>query len=245
MSRSAPEAGSAPYHHGRLREALVEAGVELAREGGADAVVLREATRRVGVTARAAYRHFSSREALVDAVSLACLAKLAERIEAEWPGGAARGAGVHDAADADPLRYLIAVGDGYIAFALEEPGWFDAAMFVVDSMAPATDPAAAGRSGRTAFELLQSAIGALVEAGRIPPDSAQSAAIACWSSVHGFALLASRGPLRQLPPAERDAAGRGLVRDVAAAVAGGPAPAPAARADGGAPASGAEAPASS
>ena len=210
MTRSTPEPESAPYHHGRLREALLEAGVALAREGGSEAVVLREATRRAGVTVRAAYRHFANREALVDEVSLVCLAKLAARIEAEWPSAGE---------SPDPVAFLVAVGDGYIAFALEEPGWFDAAMFVVDSMAPATDPAAAGPGGATAFELLQRAIGALVAAGRIPPADAQTAAIACWSAVHGFAVLASRGPLRELPPAERDAAGRRLVRDLASAVA--------------------------
>ena len=61
------------YRHGDLRQALLEAGVAMAREGGPDAVVLREATRRAGVSPNAAYRHFSDREALVTAVSDAAL----------------------------------------------------------------------------------------------------------------------------------------------------------------------------
>ena len=56
------------YHHGHLREALVEEGLEMARSGGAEAVVLREATRRAGVSPNAAYRHFTNREALLDEV---------------------------------------------------------------------------------------------------------------------------------------------------------------------------------
>src|SRR3712207_7600839 len=56
------------YRHGDLRRALVEAGTEMAREGGPGAVVLREATRRVGVAPSAAYRHFEDRRALFDAV---------------------------------------------------------------------------------------------------------------------------------------------------------------------------------
>src|ERR1700678_7784 len=48
------------FHHGDLRKALLEAGMALAREGGPNAIVLREATRRAGVAPNAAYRHFSS-----------------------------------------------------------------------------------------------------------------------------------------------------------------------------------------
>ena len=52
-------AGRSTYRHGDLRRALLEAGTELARGGGPDAVVLREATRRAGVVPSAAYRHTS------------------------------------------------------------------------------------------------------------------------------------------------------------------------------------------
>ena len=55
----------------------------MAREGGPDAVVIREATRRAGVSPNAAYRHFSDRQALVQAVSNAALGQVADRIEIE------------------------------------------------------------------------------------------------------------------------------------------------------------------
>src|SRR5271155_6071147 len=71
------------YHHGDLRRTLLDAGVALARDGGPDAVVLREATRRAGVVPNAAYRHFASREALLRAVRAAALAALAVAMEAE------------------------------------------------------------------------------------------------------------------------------------------------------------------
>ena len=57
-----------PYHHGNLRDALVEAAVDVVREGGPEALSLRELARRVGVSHAAAYRHFADREALVDVV---------------------------------------------------------------------------------------------------------------------------------------------------------------------------------
>src|SRR5690242_18462131 len=71
------------YRHGDLRRALLEAGIELARSGGPDAVVLREATRRAGVVPNAAYRHFANRDALLQAVRAAALAALANSMEAE------------------------------------------------------------------------------------------------------------------------------------------------------------------
>jgi AcrR family transcriptional regulator len=65
------------YHHGDLRQALLEAGIALARVGGPEAVVLREATRRAGVVPNAAYRHFVNRQALLQAVRAAALSTLA------------------------------------------------------------------------------------------------------------------------------------------------------------------------
>lgn len=53
--------GRSRYHHGDLRNALIEAAVELATEGGPERVVLREAARSVGVSPTAAYRHFGAR----------------------------------------------------------------------------------------------------------------------------------------------------------------------------------------
>src|SRR3989442_3808964 len=74
------------YRHGDLRRALLEAGIELARHGGPDAVVLREATRRAGVVPNAAYRHFASRRELLQAVRSAAPAALAAAMGSEFGG---------------------------------------------------------------------------------------------------------------------------------------------------------------
>ena len=70
------------YHHGDLRNALVTAAIALAREGGPEALVLREVARRTGVSAAAAYHHFASHEDLVQAVKAQSLDLLAERMRA-------------------------------------------------------------------------------------------------------------------------------------------------------------------
>src|SRR5258705_5116056 len=107
------------YRHGDLRHALIAAGTELARVGGPNAVVLREATRRVGVAPNAAYRHFADRRALLDAVCAAAQSLLAVAIEHELASVPTTG----DPTDVARAR-LRAVGTGYVRFAQKEPGLF-------------------------------------------------------------------------------------------------------------------------
>src|SRR5678809_425710 len=71
-----PRSETRGYHHGNLRAALVEAGVELARTGGPNAVVLRAASRRAGVSHNAVYRHFANQEDLLAAVAQRCMSEL-------------------------------------------------------------------------------------------------------------------------------------------------------------------------
>ena len=104
---------------GAVRDGLVAAGLELARTGGPDAVVLREATRMVGVVPNAAYRHFADRDELLAAVCAAAMNELAARMAA----GVARVPGRPGEPDAARGR-LRAIGTAYLTFAREEPGLF-------------------------------------------------------------------------------------------------------------------------
>ncbi|MDB5999063.1 MAG: bacterial regulatory s, tetR family protein, partial [Rhizobacter sp.] len=101
------------YRHGDLRRALLQAGVDLARAGGPDAVVLREATRRAGVAPNAAYRHFASRPDLLQAVRTAAVAAVAVAMEAELSRLPAGGTPV-----AQARARVLAIGAGYLRFAL-------------------------------------------------------------------------------------------------------------------------------
>lgn len=189
----------ASYHHGDLQHSLLAAGVELARDGGPDAVVLREATRRVGVSPNAAYRHFADREALLAAVCDAAQATLAAAIDAEFAAVST------DEPGALACAHLRAVGTAYVAFALDEPGLFRTAFSVPVDLEGSGRPTRAGPSGRTPFELLTSSIDELVASGLMPESRRPQAEFLAWSSVHGLAMLLIDGPLRVLPREQADA----------------------------------------
>ena len=209
MSDKKPSPTRSTFRHGDLRRALLDAGVALAREGGPGAIVLREATRRAGVVPNAAYRHFESRQALLEAVRAAALAALARAIEAEI-----------DAVQQlpEPRRRARAafrgVGLGYLRFARQEPGLFRTAFaarpFDVHERA-AQDDAARGASGMGPFELLCHALDGLVQAGVLPAAQRQGAEFMAWSAVHGMAMLQLDGPLRGLGEAPSQALAERLV----------------------------------
>ncbi|MGN8027384.1 TetR/AcrR family transcriptional regulator [Microbacterium sp. 22242] len=186
------------YHHGDLATALVEAAVELSRDGGPDAVTIREATRRAGVSPNAAYRHFPNRAALLDATAAAIQQGLA--------------ASMTDPPAASPREDLRRIGRAYVDFALEEPGWFAVVFFG----ARRPDPAAVGEA--PAFLALTAALDALVAEGALDPARQDDAAWACWATVHGFAELCLHGPLAHVPRAEQRRRGDVAIRAVIAGV---------------------------
>ncbi|WP_345701041.1 TetR/AcrR family transcriptional regulator [Kitasatospora terrestris] len=206
------ELANRTYHHGGLREALVEAGVALARTGGPSAVVLREAGRQVGVSHNAAYRHFRDREDLLAAVAAGCMEHLGRLMieraaEVELP----------DPRDAAWAR-LEAIGRAYVDFALTEHGWFRTAFSgaVAHTAGPAearpgpeaADPEDAGPDAADPDPYAQLALrlDELVEVGALPAERRAGAQYAAWSAVHGLSALLVDGPLRQLPEGERQTA---------------------------------------
>jgi AcrR family transcriptional regulator len=194
------------YRHGDLHHALLAVGIELARAGGPDAVVLREATRRAGVVPNAAYRHFADRQALLYAVCEAAQAALAVAIEAEIAAMPT----TDDPADRARAQ-LRAVGTGYLRFAQDEPGLFRTAFSVPAILeSPAITPGV-GATGLTPFQLLTAALDALVAAGALPRERRPGAEFLAWSAVHGLAMLAIDGPLRGLDRARTAAIGQRLI----------------------------------
>jgi AcrR family transcriptional regulator len=198
-TRRFPPPTRSAYRHGDLRNALLEAGIELARDGGPDAVVLREATRRAGVVPNAAYRHFASRDDLLDAVRNAAVARVARAMERELAAlGPARPSARHARA------MLRAVGAGYLRFARDEAGLFRTAFARRFDPSEPAGPASAGDSGLGPFGLLSSALDRMVAAGALPAARRPGAEFLAWSAVHGLAMLVIEGPLSGVPDAMVD-----------------------------------------
>jgi AcrR family transcriptional regulator len=182
---------------GAVRDGLVAAGLELARTGGPDGVVLREATRMVGVVPNAAYRHFADRDELLAAVCAAAMRELGGRMAAD----VARVPGRHGDPDA-ARRRLGAMGLAYLHFAREEPGLF-ATAFAVPEQHPYRSPDAGTGPERTPLDQLRAALDELVDAGVLDRGRRDGIEYPVWSAVHGLAVLAGEGPLRDADAAAR------------------------------------------
>jgi AcrR family transcriptional regulator len=170
---------------GVVREGLVAAGLELARAGGPDAVLLREATRLVGVVPNAAYRHFADRDELLAAVCTAAMRELADRMAA----GVARVRGAHGDPTAARAR-LGAIGTAYLEFARREPGLFATAFALPQHHAYAES---------SPLGQLRTVLDELVEAGVLAGARRDGIEYPIWSAVHGLAVLTGQGPLRDVP----------------------------------------------
>lgn len=187
------------YHHGNLREALVQAGLELARTGGPNAVLLRAVSRQAGVSHNAAYRHFANHEDLLAAVAERSMAQLGllmiERSTRVTAGDPVRRA----------QRRLEAIGRAYIDFARTEPGWFRTAFSSARPHpgGPGRQPAPADGTDpehtTNPYLILGARLDELVDVGALTPQRRRGAEYAAWSAVHGLSSLLLDGPLRDLP----------------------------------------------
>jgi AcrR family transcriptional regulator len=160
-------------------------------------VVLREATRKVGVVPNAAYRHFADRDELLSAVCTAAMRELGARMAA----GVARVRGRRgDAAAA--RRRLGAIGSAYLEFAWEEPGLFATAFAL--PLQHAYDALGDGTvADWRPLAQLRTALDELVDAGVLDRKRRDGIEYPIWSIVHGLAVLTGQGPLREVPDATR------------------------------------------
>jgi AcrR family transcriptional regulator len=185
---------------------MLEAGIELARSGGPDAVTLREVTRRAGVVPNAAYNHFAGQKELLQAVRSAALSSLAVAIEKEL-------ASIRSGRDkaAYGRRSLRAVGAAYMRFARLETGLFRTAFSVPAPVFEPPDPANGGASGLNPFQLLGLALDRMVDGGALSPDRRPGAEFLAWATVHGLSLLILDGPLQGIAGATADDFGQRIL----------------------------------
>ncbi len=185
----------APYHHGDLRNALVDAGVGLIEQVGAEAFSLREVAREVGVSANAAYRHFEDKGALLTAIAVSGFERLSlgmqEAMLAARPRGAVKSRAV--------ARFN-AAARAYLDLAREHPQLYG---LMFGSAGRACLAAEGTLVGPTPGALLGRVLDELVEEKLMSTKRREGAEVRVWSAVHGFASLAHSGPLAELSPKAR------------------------------------------
>jgi AcrR family transcriptional regulator len=174
-----PHAERDTYHHGALRQALIDATDALLAERGVEGFSLREVARRSGVSPAAPAHHFGDAQGLLEAVATLAFEGLTAALEA----GNARGG-------SDPVARLREQGVEYVAFARRHPGRFGL-MF----RAGVPRGSALERAGRAAFAVLEDGMRDLYGVPRGKPLNAAQweALVGIWSVVHGYAHLALAG----------------------------------------------------
>ena len=171
------------YHHGDLSRSLLQEALRTIEKDGVAALTLRTVGEKLGVSRTALYRHFADKSALLAAVATEGFRTLREQTQLAWDrqGGGRKG--------------LEAMGSTYVRFAVAHPSHYRV-MFGghVRSAAPDSDLA---REGAGAFQVLVSAIVAQQTDGQIRKDNPLALAQYIWANVHGIAMLAIDGQLKQ------------------------------------------------
>ncbi|MDP8920771.1 MAG: TetR/AcrR family transcriptional regulator [Pseudomonadota bacterium] len=180
------------YHHGNLKEALIEAAQRFIAERGIGGFTLADAAKLVGVTPAALYRHFRGREALVAEVAFRGFDELAKRL-----GRALQSEG-------SALERFTRMGEAYLAFAEQEPGFYAAMFSAKPTEGEACGPFKAKgahepeKPSGNAFEFLVTALSETFPEGFQSVDS-RFIAIEVWALSHGIATLDAAGQLPRGP----------------------------------------------
>lgn len=175
------------YHHGDLRRAILRASAELIEERGVEALSLREAARRAGVSAGAPYHHFGSKAELLGALAADGFATMHEQMVAA----------LESVDPEDSIARLGAIGRAYIGMARANPVEFRL-MFRPGLVSREHLPA--GCEPDASFELLKREVAKVADVLPGRPVTSEAIAILAWSVVHGASELVLDGPLATPSP---------------------------------------------
>lgn len=173
---SAPKA-AAPYHHGNLREALLEAGLALLTEHGPEALGLRELARHAGVSRTAPYRHFDSKESLIAAIASQGFDELRRHLD-----------DARQREGDDLERWFLEAGRQYLRFAFAHSAHYKV-MFGDKFRYEPTAHADLHAAGEGAFGSLVNMVIAGQAGGLIRAGHPVAVSVATWSQLHGYAVL--------------------------------------------------------
>jgi AcrR family transcriptional regulator len=171
------------YHHGDLRNALIQAGLELLAEGGVQELDLRKVARRAGVSHAAPYRHFADKQALIAAITEEGFRLLAEQIQAT----------LSEVPD-EPFEQLLGIARTYVHFAKTHP-WLMREMFSGLTIERETFMSLQ-IAYKAVYRLYTDVIRRGQEKGTFVDGDPGALAGVLWSMLHGLAMLIIENQMR-------------------------------------------------
>lgn len=162
---------NAPYHHGNLRQALLEAALIILEREGEAGLGLRDLARAVGVSAAAPYRHFDGRSGLLEALAVTGFQRFTQAMEA--------------VAASDVLDPMAAMGKTYVKFALDNANLF---RLMFSPQLRRDNRPGLRMAADAAYQTLRHVSGGDLGTRRV-------AALAAWARVHGLAILLLDGQI--------------------------------------------------
>ena len=168
------------YHHGDLKNALIQAGVEILAKEGLAGLSLRKAARQAGVSHAAPYAHFADKQALIAAISTEGHTKINRKIKQvmkKYPD--------------DLLKQLVEVAWAYVRFGLDEPAHYK--ITFSGAVEKERDYPALVEMTEKNFALVRQLVKSCQAAGILNPGEPDLVVIGVWGLVHGFVSLLQEG----------------------------------------------------
>lgn len=174
-----------PYHHGNLRNSLIEAGIELINKKGPEQLSLRKVCALCGVSQTAPYSHFQSKEDLLQAMQLYVTEQLMKTLENA----------IKSCPDQNDPYVLIQMGKSYVMFFVRNPKYFHF-LFSQPIMSIDLSLDGDGTKNFPPFNLLKEMVFRVLGEGRMPKEKMEDTIIALWATVHGLASIATMKNVR-------------------------------------------------
>ena len=173
---------STSYHHGDLKNALIQAGLEILAREGVGGLSLRKVAKQVGVSHAAPYSHFADKQALIAAISTEGFKQLFQQIESVF-------AVYRD----KPENLLIETAWAYLQFALKEPDRFK--LMFSSVLEKEKDYPDFVEISQNNFRQLVEIVEVCQQAGIVKAGASDLIALSLWGTVHGFVSLLLEGQI--------------------------------------------------
>ncbi len=174
-----------PYHHGDLRNSLIESGIELINQEGTKQFSIRKVSALCGVSQAAPYSHFQSKEDLLESMQDYVIKQFIEVLENT----------IQSCENQKDLSTLVQMGKSYVMFFINNPQYFHF-LFSQTCMEVNLSIDSDGRASFPPFELLKTIALSIFREMGMPKDKMEDVIISLWATVHGLASIATMKNVR-------------------------------------------------